>query len=578
MKPFWWGVILCIVVTAFFLNSLLLNLNKPLSLLHGDAFLVNFILKHWFAALLSGDLSQISTLPMFYGFQNSLFFSDHHFIHAILAFPFFVLTRDVITTSNLYIFFTMLTSIFAMYLLAWHFTKHTLASLLAGIIYVFNPFIMARFPDHLILLSLQWIPLIILFFERSLQKQSSKNTFFFFFFLTCQLLSSLYYSVFLTVILPFYVVLRLWQRKIRVRTLLNVGFFWGLGIFVLTALISGYFYAQVFSQYPINRSLEKTAVTYSARVSDYFFTAPSNLLYGRWKEQAEKAFPSVVRLGIYSEQNLFLGVLVTILFILSFILLRRIKGKIREIWVIGVGLLGLSFLLSFGPEITFSDSLQVPGLYRLFHALNPLFGFLRTAARFGVFVFFFLSLIVAFTLQVLTERLPVRWRSVIGGFVIGLILLEYWTTPLSFTTIPPEAQALYATLNRQQHINVILDYPVGNSIPYPYPQARGEDLDARYLLYATILHNKTLFNGYTGFLPPEYYRRGDYLSVNFPRRRHLLELRQWGVDGIVLHRDEFNQPQEFDRIKMGLEQFGVPLIAQTDSLAVFDLTKWNESR
>jgi hypothetical protein len=96
----------------------------------------------------------LSTLPMFYGFQNSLFFSDHHFIHAVIALPLFLMTKDIIITSNLLIISTLLMSLTAMYTLCYFFTKHVLPSVLGAIVFVLNPFILARFPDQLILLSL----------------------------------------------------------------------------------------------------------------------------------------------------------------------------------------------------------------------------------------------------------------------------------------------------------------------------------------------------------------------------------------------------------------------------------------
>src|SRR3989344_9303894 len=98
------------LLVIIFLGQYLINITKPLGLLHGDAFLVNFILKHWMEVLFSGDWSSFTTLPMFYGFHDSLFFTDHHFMHAVLALPFYLLTRNIITTSNLLIVTTILVS------------------------------------------------------------------------------------------------------------------------------------------------------------------------------------------------------------------------------------------------------------------------------------------------------------------------------------------------------------------------------------------------------------------------------------------------------------------------------------
>lgn len=376
------------------LISLVFNIDKPLSLLHGDAFLVNFILKHWMDVIYSGRWGSLATLPMFYGFTGSLFYTDHHLIQVLVALPFFIATKNIITTSNLVIVTTVVLSLVSMYLFTWYMTSNKIASVLASIVFVLNPFIMARFPDQLILFSLQWISLIFLFFERSLKKPTNANLFFFFFFLSIQLLSSLYYSVFLTAILPLYAGIRLVQEKPVFGKFLGIGAALGFTLFTVTSALSAWFYYGVFSKYPIGRTLEGTVV-YSARVSDWFFTSEFNLLYGGLKEKFEQLFPNVVRRGIYSEQNLFWGVVPIVLFVISFRLLR--KSLYKKLWAASLVVLVVSLLLSLGPEIILSDRLQFPGPYRLLYFINPLFHFLRTPARFGVFTFFFLSLIIGLT-------------------------------------------------------------------------------------------------------------------------------------------------------------------------------------
>lgn len=69
-------------------------------------------------------------------------------------------------------------------------------------------------------------------------------------------------------------------------------------------------------------------------------------------------------------------------------------------------------------------------------------------------------------------------------------------------------------------------------------------------------------------------KRALVLSVNFPTEEKLNLLRKWGVDAIVLHRDEFPKPQEYDRIKKSLITLGIPLVRSTDTLSLFDLAKW----
>lgn len=505
--------------------------------MHGDAYLVNFILKHWMDVVETGQWQNLFTLPMFYGFSDSLFFTDHHLVQAVGALPFYLITRDVITTSNLFIVTTIVVSFVSMYCFMWHMTKHAAASILSGILFVLNPFVFARYPDQLILFSLQWIPLIFLSLER-------RRFGWMFVFLALQLLTSLYYSVFLTVILPVYMIFRRakisWERSTYA----------GLIFFAAVTIFSGVLYYRVFSKEPIRRNLD-VVMTYAARPADWLTTSEFNVLYGGLPKRSG---------SIYSEHSLFPGMVAIALLIASFWVLR--KSPERSVWIVGIILLAVSVVLSFGST--------VPGLYEFLYGVHPLFPFIRTSARFAVFAYFFLAWIAGLTVA----RMISKKYAVVGVILILVVLLEYWNKPLDFLTIDSPTKALYQKLNEQQDIRVLLEYPIGNLISYDYPQARAEDLDSRYLLYAILLHNKTLFNGYTGFIPAEYYRRANILSINFPTDEKLRLLRQWGADALLLHRDEFRDPTLYDSVREGLRSRRVPLIVESADLTLFDLTVW----
>jgi len=563
------GLSITVIVVLFFYWSLLFNLGKPLGLLHGDSFLVNFIFKHYFYVFQTGRWLELPTLPMFYGFENSLFYSDHHLIHAALAYPWFLLTGSVVAATNSYVLFTIVTSGVAMYLLLWHLTRSVAGSVIGAVVFVCNPYVTARFPDHLILLSLQWVPLIFLFFERFLEKGRRVDGFFLLFFLTCQLLSSLYYAAFLSLVFPIYVVVRLWQTKTHPMRFVNIGILAGSILFIITAALSAHFYLQVFSKEPINRSLQHSVATYAARVSDYFFTGPNNVLYGGLKERVSEAFPTVVRMGIWSEHNLFWGVTVFALFVMSFFLVWKTGNW--GYWLLCVSLIAFCALMSFGPKIVITDTFVLPGSYTLFYYLDPLLQFIRTTARFAVFVFFFLSIIVSMTVAALLQGRSLGKQLLISSIILVLILGEYLIKPLDYYQKNDTEQELYSVINKKTDIKIILDLPIGNLISYQFRQARAEDLDAHYLLYAVIYHDKKLLNGYTGFLPKEYYERGQLLSINFPTASKLKLLQKWGVDAIVVHRDEFTIQSDYGVLRSSLVSRGLPILAETEKQVVFDL-------
>lgn len=579
MKWYLLGIFSGIFFTAVFLYSLILNITKPVGFIYIDAHHVNFILKHNIEVFSSGNWKELTTLPMFYGIKNSLFFTDHYLFPSLVALPLYLLFKDIILVANLLTVGTIFASFFSMYALAFHFTKRVWPSIIAATIYVFNPFITNWIPEYLLLYSLQWIPLIILFFEKSLKSPTRKNTFSFFLFLTLQLLSSsLYYSAFLTVILPLYMVIRFWQKKIFPAKLCNWGTLTGLVLFGLVTILDAYLYLQVFSQEPINRSLAIAEYFYSAWIANWFFTVPSNLIYGSLRERVISLAPNFFPYNNL-EQSLFWGLTPFFIFLLSFFILK--KSAYRKIWLLFLGLLIVSLLLSLGPRIHLTTQLSLPGPYLLIYKLNPLFSFLRVPARFALFVFFFLALIVALTIKEISKKLTHQKVLLLGTVTLFLILVEYANRPFEFTQIPPQTKKFYQFLEEQKNIKVILDLPISNRIPNILPSARAETLDAHYLFWATTLHSKKLFNGYSSFIPAKYFQRAYLLSIDFPTSAKLTLLKIWGVDGIVLHEDEFKSRQDFDKIKNGLIKLDVPQIVSanppTGELILFDLTKWKSS-
>jgi hypothetical protein len=572
-----WGIGVAVIffLTFLFFSSFIWHISYPLELSHGDAFLVNFILNHYVEIFTTGDWSSLSTLPMFYGFPHSLFFTEFYPVHGVVAYLLSFFTPNIFLISHVLILATVLFSMVSMYTFCWYVFRRGAPSIIGALIFVCNPFLMARFPDHALLLAVGWIPISLLFVERAIREPKGNSVFWLFLVLIAQLLtSSLHYSIFLTVILPLYIGIRIWQEKVPLKLFIHRGTVLGALLFALVTTLVGYLYVQAYGTQSLGRTIE-TSYSYSARVTDWLFTGPQNMVYGGLKASWADRFPEVVRLGIYSEQNLFMGIIPAILAIACVLLRKRIKQKKLLVAIFIIGL--MAWVLSFGPQIVLADAIRVPGVYGFIYQINPLFSYLRVPARFGVFVFLAIGFSAAAVLSHMEKKMNAKVFGVLlVGVVVG-ILIEYWQKPIEVTRIAYDVQAAYAPLKSREDIKVILNLPIGNSISYPYPQARAEDLDAHYLLWALLLHDKQLLNGYSGFLPKEYYKRANALSIAFPTSVKLLELKAWGVGGIVLHRDEFNDHAEFERISEGLKMLGVQELGRTERIVIFDLATWKEA-
>src|SRR5581483_190121 len=112
-----------LLVTILFLNNFLLNLNQPMAepfngpftrmgLSHGDEAHVALTLKHYAETIFRGNFQDFLNMPIFYGYQDSLLFSEPFFFQAAVAAPIYDLTGNIILSFHIIaastIYFSML--------------------------------------------------------------------------------------------------------------------------------------------------------------------------------------------------------------------------------------------------------------------------------------------------------------------------------------------------------------------------------------------------------------------------------------------------------------------------------------
>jgi hypothetical protein len=572
MKNPWAGVGLCFFITLVFCCSLIFNLAKPLGLTHNDVYQNMFILKHIMDTVRSGAWQALPNLPMLYGFPNSYFFNEPFIFHAIAGLPVYLITGNIVLTHNILAILTIFASLIAVYAYAYSIIGKPFPGIIAAVIAVLNPYIIGRFPDHLNLVTLVFLPLIFLSVERILKQPKGSSCLWLFLLLTAQALTSFYYAAFLTLILPVYVLVRLWQVKPDLRKLLNWGSIVGAILFlvVIGGLIKVYSTTFLFSE--TSAELDRRQFLYfSAWPTDWLFTTESNVFYGGFRSFINKKYPDLVHQGTPSEQSLFPGLTVIILWLLTGVVLR--KPKYRKYFQLFTVIMGISFILSFGPIIHLTSTITVPGIFDVIAAINPALRMTRVSARFAVFIFLFGGMIAAMTVEVISVGKS-RMAKIIPIIILVLILAEYWNHPFQFLTVSPTRTAFYSRLDARKNIHIILDVPVGDAMLRTGGGVRPEYMDSHYMLWATIAHNKTLIGGYEGFMPLGHYVRMYTVATGFPSPDTVSQIRQWGTDAIILHEDEYIHSTDYHLAKVKLAAMGIPLVEETDGLALFDLTTY----
>lgn len=569
-RPHLLAIIFLGILTIVFFWSLTLNITKPLGLTHNDAYQTMFVIKHVMDTVKTGTWSNLPNLPMLYGFANSYFFNEPFILHAIAGLPIYLLTGNIVLTYNVLALLTIFASLLAMYAFSYYFTRRWFASIIAAVIFVFNPYVMGRFPDHLNLVTLIFLPLIFLVIERILTRPTPCNCFGFFLLLCAQTVTSFYYAAFLTLILPVYAAIRWWQVRTDFRKFIQ----WGtiVGIIIFFSLVAGMvkIYSGTFLFGENSPDLDRQQLLYfSAWPTDWLFAPEQNILYGAIRGQVAKSNPHVVHQGTPSEENLFPGITVLALWLLAFVKLR--KTAYRRHFRLFAGIAGVCVLLSFGPVMHLTSSVTFPWVFDIVAACDPILQMTRVSSRFTVFVFLFGGVIAAMVIDTITSRKS-RIGKILPVLILFLVLAEYWNHPFQFLTVSPARMDFYSKLNAQKNIHIILDVPVGDAM-LGSGIVRPEYLDSHYMLWATIAHNKVLLGGYEGFMPLGYYVRMRDISIGFPSPETISEIRQWGADAIVLHEDEYIHPTDYHLAKVKLSALGVPMIEESDGLALFDLKR-----
>ncbi|HET9494983.1 MAG TPA: hypothetical protein VFR15_12200, partial [Chloroflexia bacterium] len=176
----------------------------------GDVVLQMAILR-WDAHALTTNPASLFEAPFFYPYAHSIAYSEHHLGQALTALPLLLATGNPALAYNFNLLLSfVLTGAFT-YLLVRDLTGSRAGALLAGTAFAFAPF---RFmhTGHLHMLSTQWFPLALWAVFRLSRGPERRGLYLTIgaFALVMMGLSSVYYTMFMVVVLGLYAVWRLW--------------------------------------------------------------------------------------------------------------------------------------------------------------------------------------------------------------------------------------------------------------------------------------------------------------------------------------------------------------------------------
>ena len=469
----------------------------------------------WFAHALITPSASLFDANIFYPEPRTLALSDAMFVEGLLAAPLTWMKLNPVLVHNLTLLAALTLCGVAMFALARYLTGSAGAGIVAGIIFAYAPY---RF-EHYMHMELQWAmwaPLAFLALHRLCDTGRLKYGIAFGACIALQMLSSIYYGIFLATLAGLGVVLFVPEdRAVPLRTLVKPLLAAGL---IAAMFSAAYAVPYLKTRQRMGDRPENELVMFSARAGNYLSATETNWLYGATSTRGR------------GERHLFPGLTPVVLALV--VLLTPPLGRRPVIYLF---LLAAAFEMSLGPN-GYS--------YPVLHKYVPLFRGLRAAARLGLFVLLFLSVLAAYGYQALAMGRSRAFRYGLLAICSIALLVEYRVTLklVPFTNSTPEIYRLLAGQPR----GVVAEFPIPRSNSTPGP-------DAAYT-YLSTFHWFPLVNGYSGIYPPSYLARLDRLE-NFPDDTALDQLRRDRVRYVIVHQFGYD-PETLNQLRTELERSG----------------------
>lgn len=368
-------------------------------------------------------------------------------------------------TYNILMLSTFILSGIGAFLLIKYLVKDSVAALIGGFIFAFNPSHYSHSLHHLNIASIQFIPFFILFFIRTVKGNSKKDLYlsmlFFFLNTACSWTYMIYMGFFMVFSYGYLVV----RRKKILQT--DIIFKTFLIILPTTLIFSPWLLQMVLIRLAYPGVVAKGHSAFVTDLAALFVPYPYHLIGGM------KIIKSIYFNMVHSsggntwEAISYLGVVNLFLIIFSF--RKSFKHTARY-----YGGLLVFLLFAMGTQVRVSGEALPIFLPNYLLQYVPLLNNARVPSRFMVFVYLFMAIIIAFAIR---DVFSLKWNNKYlryGLAVISLLIfLDYYSIcDLNTKIYKPKC---YDVIQTDESFGV-LDLPPGYS--------NGE----RYLMYQTLHH------------------------------------------------------------------------------------------
>jgi len=449
---------------------------------------------------------------IFWPDKRTLAYSDAILLQGLLGAPLAALGVNPNGIANGLSLIGIVTSAFFAYLLATRLTGNRGAAVVAGLVFAFSSYRRVHLP-HLELQWAQWMPLALLGWHRLLDSGRMRDGLLCAGAVLLQLLSSIYYAVFLAIGLGIVGGVTLIARRGRLAAPAVVGL--GIGAIIAAGVAVSYAQPYAYTRARVgDRSLAETQ-RYSATPASFLTVSPDSVVY--------RAFLPHDGEG---ETELFPGITPVVLAGVALVPPTTATAVAYGLSLVVAGDLALGT-----NGVTFPVARDHVSVLRA----------LRAPARFAILVQLALGVLAAIGLARTAARWP-RAGSALITAAACLVLIEYANGPLRTQQLPVKPPPIYTWLATQPKL-VTLELPA--------PPADALPLLDPFYMYASTWHWQPLVNGYSGHYSARYLELLKVLP-ELPGREAVDALTAMRVQRIVVHGAMF-QRRRYQSLIAGIE-------------------------